>query len=131
MVFEGEKRTTLLRLMILMMMSDREIHIRERELIKDVFPKLTGVDLSDPEMDTEIIAAGEEKRGVVTYLRDLAPELSEAEKELVIKSVFLVGLADGVYRDPEEEILVEIATVLGVSGDRLHEITKELLTLNE
>lgn len=131
MVFEGENRATLLRSMILMMISDREIHVRERELIKDVFPKLTGVALSDSEIDTEIIAAGEEKRDVVTYLRDLAPELSEVERELVIKSVFLVGLADGVYRDSEEENLVNTATALGVSGDRLHEIITEQLSKND
>ncbi len=131
MVFEGQKRATLLRLMILMMMSDREIHVRERELIKDVLPKLTGVDLSDSQLETEIIAAGREKRDVLTYLRDMAPELSEVEKELVIKSVFLVGLADGVYRDSEEAYLVNTATALGVSGDRLLEIITEQLSQND
>jgi uncharacterized tellurite resistance protein B-like protein len=131
MGFEGERKATLLRLMIIMMTSDREIHHRERALIKEVHLKLTGAGLSDPEMEAEIVAAGEDNRDLAGYLRDMAPGFSEAERELVIKAVFLVGLADGVFRDQEEEVLREAAATLGVSKDRLQEIVTESLTLEQ
>lgn len=129
MVFEGERKTALLRLMIVMMTSDREIHDQERALIRDVHLKLTQADLSDAELDGEIAAASADTRGLATYLRDVAPGYSEAEKELVLRAVFLVGLADGVYRDAEEGVLVETAATLGVSQERLHEIVTDILTM--
>lgn len=128
MVFEGDRKTALLRLMVVMMASDREIHERERSLIKDVHLKLTQTALTDVQMNAEIATAAADKRDLAGYLRDVAPEYTEEEKELVLRAVFLVGLADGVYRDAEEEVLAETAATLGVSRERLHEIVTEILT---
>ncbi len=129
MVFQNEKGDALLRLMILMMTSDNKIHDREMALIRDIHWQLTGTELSDAHIAEEVSIVQGEQKNVNEFLQEIAPDFNDNEKELVLKAVFLVGVADGVFRDVEEETLLELAITMGVSTRRLGEIVDEVLSV--
>lgn len=128
MGFQGEKRTVLLRLMILMMISDKEIHTREKKIIQEIHEKLTGEDLGYAEIERELAVVGGENKQLMEFLREISAGFTLTERELTMKAVFLVGLADGIFRNAEEKMLMDTAAILEIPGERLHEIVEEVLT---
>lgn len=127
MVSHVNKQATMLRLMVTMMISDREIHEREVSVIRDIHRQLTDSDLDEAVLAREISAAQKEPRSIHDFIEEIAPHFDPTEKEMVLKAVFLVGLADGKIRDAEEEMLLEVALSLEISTDRLREIVEETM----
>ncbi len=78
-----------------------------------------------------LAAVSGENKHLREFLQEIAATYTPAERELAMKAVFLVGLADGVFRNAEEAMLSETAQLLGISGERLYEIVEETLTLGE
>ena len=128
MGFQDEKRTALLRLMILMMISDKEIDTREKKLIQEIHEQLTGQELGYAEIEREVAAVSGENKQLMAFIREISAGFTPMERELAMRAVFLVGLADGVFRNAEEDMLMETAEILGISGERMHEIVEEVLT---
>ncbi len=123
-----DKQATLLRLMVTMMISDREIHEREVSVIRKIHRRLTDSDLDEAVLAREISNAQKDPRSIHDYIEEIAPHFDRTEKETVLKAVFLVGLADGKFRDVEEEMLLEVALSLEISTSRLQEIVEETMT---
>jgi tellurite resistance protein len=95
------------RAMLAVARSDGKIDPRERALIEQLAP----VPADAPEPDPAELAA-------------LFP--GTAERELVLRSVLLVALADRSYTDTERAVVLRIAKGLGVGETRVTELASEV-----
>lgn len=113
--FLSEFQNIVRRLMAMMMLSDGRVTPEERQMARDLYLRLTGLPLSDREVETELSAAEREGRSVFEYLGETGGLLNENGRELVLKAAFLISSADGVFHEKELEFLRAVGRALHMS----------------
>lgn len=74
-----------------------------------------GVKISDADVRLALDRLSHENLDLDTYLRGVAPLLSEDEKRLVLKAAFMVACADGRVDADEDAMIGRIGRALGIS----------------
>lgn len=124
--FQAEFHRAVKRVMVEMMLADGNVDDEEVEVIKHVYGKLTGTEISDDDVRAEIVEAETRTGDVTTALQELSGGLNSSGKEMVIKAAFLVAAADGVFQEEEKEMIGAIATALEVSQAHLSGVLAEI-----
>lgn len=113
------------RLMVMMMVVDNHIHPAELETIKEIYQKLTGRKFPEAELPGPgEISFDETVEEVISQYKD---NLNQAEKEIILLSIFLVGAADNEIREEELDLLRNIADLFGFSTGSMNEVHKVAL----
>jgi tellurite resistance protein len=114
------------RLMILAALADGRVDPAEIDAIRKTYEGLSGTTLSVPEIEREISLARQAKITPADYTLRFAGNLTDRAKELVIKSVHPVLVADGEMGPDEHDLLNNLAHALDLSGAHFRGILTEL-----
>ena len=88
-------------------------------LALDIYHKLTGNELPKKNLELEIEAVQQNNEELSGYLKNLQGNLNDAGKESVIKAAFYVAMADGEFQQEERDLIVSIASDLGMTQAHL------------
>jgi uncharacterized tellurite resistance protein B-like protein len=117
----GIKRT-----MALMVIADGQVDDDEIEVMRKVFAKVAGREVSEDDIRAEVLEARADGLEVGAYLKDMAPFLNGDGKEMIIKAAFMVAAADGHFDDSEMALLASAAKALDMSSAHLKGIIAEM-----
>jgi len=114
----------ILRAMVAVAAADGRLDAREVALIQEVFEERTGrpVDVSGVVSAAEVYA----KRDILAELAAISGSMSRQTKEEIIRSAYLVLLADGRIAGEERKKLKDIAIALQVSEIHFGAILEDL-----
>jgi tellurite resistance protein len=104
--------------------ADGRLDAREVRLIQDVYEERTGrlIDASGVAMAAEVYA----KRDILTELAAIAGSMSRETKEEIIRTAYLVLLADGRIAGEERKKLKDIAIALKIREIHFGAILEDL-----
>lgn len=114
----------ILRAMVGVAAADGRLDAREVRLIQDVYEERTGrlIDASVVAMAAEVYA----KRDILTELAAIAGSMSRETKEEIIRTAYLVLLADGRIAGEERKKLKDIAIALKIREIHFGAILEDL-----
>jgi len=114
----------ILRAMVAVAAADGRLDAREVRLIQDVYEERTGrlIDASVVAMAAEVYA----KRDILTELAAIAGSMSRETKEEIIRTAYLVLLADGRIAGEERKKLKDIAIALKIREIHFGAILEDL-----
>lgn len=124
MVEEPTDADWILRAMVAVAAADGRLDAREVRLIQDVYEERTGrlIDASVVAMAAEVYA----KRDILTELAAIAGSMSRETKEEIIRTAYLVLLADGRIAGEERKKLKDIAIALKIREIHFGAILEDL-----
>ncbi|NIP57093.1 MAG: hypothetical protein GWM92_03100 [Gemmatimonadetes bacterium] len=108
--------------MVRVILADGRADAEEIRVVREIYARLTGLELSEDEVRRELQAAGSESADVMEMLEGLAPHLNDEGKALVVRAAVEAAGADGKFRDSEKMLIADVANSLGMSREELHEL---------
>jgi uncharacterized tellurite resistance protein B-like protein len=119
---ESAYRRALLLAMVRVMVSDGSVDETEIASIRSVLSEVGDAEVDEEAIRREARRATNGGRDVIAFLGDLAPRLDAAQRESVVRSAILAGLANGLVSDAEQRTVGKIANALEVTDSHLHGI---------
>ncbi len=119
---EAAYRSALLFAMVRVMVSDGSVEDTEIASIRSVLSEEADTEIGEDAIRSEAERATNGGRDLVAFLGGLAPRLDAAQRESVVRSAILAGLANGLVTDAEQQTVGKIANALNVSDSHLHGI---------
>lgn len=114
--FEAEFHAAIKRVMVEMMLADGVVDDEEVAVIREVYGKLAGTDITEDDIRREIVEAETRTRDVTAALTDLVGHLNDHGKEMVVRAAFMVAAADGEFQEEEQALLGDIGKALEMSS---------------
>ena len=111
--------------MSMMMLVDGEIHDDEIIMMKDIYKKLTGFELSDREIEKELQDCKKYPNDLEEYLKELFSVLNDSGREMIIKVAYWISMSDGNTNESENKLLKKIATYFKISNAHLKGVMQE------
>lgn len=125
--FEAVFHTAIRRTMIKMCLADGVVDQSEIEVIRDIYGKLAGVEISEDDLREEIADAMTDKQSVQQYLRAGIGMFNLKAKELILKSAYFVAAADGEFADEEHKLLNNIGAALQMTKTEYQSVMNSLM----
>ncbi len=125
--FEAEFHHAVKRVMVQMMLADGVIDEEEVKAIRRIYGQLTGNEMSDDDVRSEIAQVERERQDIAATLATCAGVLNDDGKEMVVKAAFLVAAADGVFQDEEKVMLADIGHALSMSNAHVNGVISSML----
>jgi tellurite resistance protein len=113
-VFVAEFHAAILRTLVLMMVTDDEVHDAEVDAVVDIYRSVTGREPPEELVRQEIAAAIEPPRDAVGYLASVAPFLNVNGKRLVLRAAAAMAAADGTLTTGERSLLAALAHAVDI-----------------
>jgi len=107
------------RVMVLMMMADRQIRTAEIEMISDVHQRLFDGPLTRHEIDYEMDRVRTEQRSLDDLLADARGSFDESECETILRAAACISIADRSLHRDEKILLIRIGGRLGLPPERI------------
>lgn len=126
--FKAEFESAILHTLGMMLLADGKAEDSEIQAITEIYHSVTGLDLPREEVDAVVAEVIANPASPIVYLRNIAPQLNEHGKELVIKAVICLAGADGDFGEAEVETLQEIAGALEMSAAHLSGVIRMMNT---
>ncbi len=125
--FEAEFHRAVKRVMVDMMLADGSIEDGEIAVIQGIYEQLTGRKLSEEAVQAEIRQAGEQGEETARSLTQIAGNLNDQGKEMVVRAAFMVAGADGQFQEEELAMITDIGQSLGMSAAHLKAVLSPML----
>jgi tellurite resistance protein len=125
--FEAEFHRAIKRVMVEMMLADGAVDEEEVAVIKNVYGRLAGTEISDDDVRKEIVEAETRTRDVAAALVDMAGNLNDNGKEMVVKAAFLVAAADGQFQEEEKELIGAIGQALQMTPAHMNGVIASMM----
>ena len=109
------------------MLADGTAAHEEMQVVRGVYARLTGLELSEEDLKREVALTASAGRDLSAMLGELAPYLNNEGKALVVRAAFMVASADGVLAAEEKQLLGEIAAQLGMTDAEFRDSLSRLL----
>lgn len=119
---ESAYRRALLLAMVRVTVSDGSVDETEIASIRSVLSKVGNTEVDEEAILTEAQRATNGGPDLIAFLGDLAPRLNAAQRESIVRSAILAGLANGLVSDAEQRTVGKIANALEVTESHLHGI---------
>lgn len=103
--FEAVFEMAVRRLLVEMALADQFVTFGEFERVSRLYQKLTGRPIEKEAVARELKRAEADDRDVTEFLEDVAFQLNEEGKKLVLEAALAVAAADGLFRDEEREMV--------------------------
>jgi DnaJ-domain-containing protein 1 len=110
--FEAAFQIAIRRTMVKMCLADGVVEPSEVQVIREIYSKVAGVELSEDDVREEIAEAMTDPRTVQQYLKDGIGMFNLHAKELIVKAAFFVAAADGEFQTEEQKLLQNIGAAL-------------------
>lgn len=120
-IFARGLRDLLLRLIL----ADGSIDDEEIATLKDVYHKTIGCELADIEIRKSLEALAQSNVTMVSQCQRLAPRLTDAAKEAIVRGAFLVASACGELSTKKLQQLRELAPALGLPEETFRRLIEE------
>jgi len=114
------------KIMIIMMLADGKIEESEKIMMKNIYQKMTGSELSNQDIDNEIQFIKENPIDLEDYLNHLFPQLNQSGREEIIKIAYWVSISDSHFDKTEEKLLKKLAKHFQISNAHLRGIILEV-----
>lgn len=124
--FQSQFELAIKQVMILMALADGVVEDTEIAIMASIYQQLSGGEISEENLRHEVDLSSRDNRGVTDYLKEVGPFLNDQGKETVIKAMFLVATADGVFDESEQKLLTEAAAPLELSRAHLKGILNDM-----
>lgn len=124
--FEAVFHTAIRRTMVKMCLADGVVDPGEVEVIRDIYSKLAGVELSEDDVREEIADAMTDTRTVQAYLKEGIGMFNLKAKELILKSAYFVAAADGEFQAEEQKLLNNIGAALQMTKTQYQSVMDSL-----
>jgi len=125
--FEAEFHRAIKRVMVEMMLADGAVDDEEVAVIKNIYGQLAGTDLSADDVRSEIVEAETRTRDVSAALAEMAGNLNDAGKEMVVKAAFMVAAADGEFQEEEKQLITSIGEALQMSPSHMNGVISSMM----
>lgn len=119
---EAIYRSLMLKVMVVMMETDRQILQDEIVLICDIYEEMIGFRLPDRILENEINAARATERDAFDLVRAYAPRLNAEGCEKVLRAAYHIATADGAMVDRERDFLTSLGVAMGMSLKQIDDI---------
>jgi tellurite resistance protein len=129
--FEAVFHTAIRRTMVKMCLADGVVDPEEVTVIREIYAKLAGVEISEEDVREEIAEAMTDTRTVQQYLKDGIGMFNLHAKELIVKAAFFVAAADGEFQVEEQKLLNNIGAALQMSKDQFQAVMERLQSEHE
>lgn len=113
------------RIMVLMMMADGEVKDAEISTIQEVLKQITGRPTTRADVEREIGAVRNQDREVLAYAGNIAPNLTDQGKEMILQAALLVLAADGEVQREEMDLAGKLGEALGMTRAHFSGVLKE------
>lgn len=123
---EAEYQTVMRRVMIEMMLADDVLEENEIVSIQEIFPRLTGRQLSREEIMSEADETRRSGGDVLSYLEKMRSVLNSSGRESILRAAAHVAMADGSFAPSEKQFMCKAAEALGVTPAHLNGILAEV-----
>jgi len=123
---EAEFQRAIKHVMVLMALADGQVEEAEIQSMRHIFSRVAGRDVSEQDLRDEAKFARAGSQTVSHYLGEVSPYINDLGKEMIIKAIFFVAVADGVFQDAEKQLLADTAKALEVSSAHLKGILAEV-----
>lgn len=120
-VFARGLRDLLLRLI----MADDSIDDEEIVILKEVYHRTIGCDLTDVEIAKALELLRQSNVTMISQCEDLAPRLTPAAKEAIVRGAFLVASATGELSPAKLEQLRQLAPAIGLPDETFRRLIEE------
>jgi tellurite resistance protein len=124
--FEAVFHVAMRRTMIKMCLADGVVDPQEVEVIRDIYSKLTGAELSEDDVREEIAEAMTDPTTVQQYLKDGIGMFNLNAKEMILKAAYFVAAADGEFQAEEQKLLNNIGAALQMTKDQYRAVMDHL-----
>lgn len=108
--------------MIMMMLADRVIDLKEKASIQKLYSKISSEDYPPEVLDSDIKRIQAKNQDINSFLTSIKGMLNPQGRALVMKSAILVAMADGII--PKEE-----RVMLGVIAKKLEMTQKDVTNI--
>lgn len=115
----------LLKCLVLVAASDRELHDKEVDILQVIFRKIVGHEISKIKIQEAYEDVLSRRHSIRDHLSMACKDVDAEVKDLIIKSCYLMMICDGKVVDHETEELAEIAALLRVDDDRFVQLIRE------
>ncbi len=124
---EEEVNWGILEVMAHMAAVDGKVEPSELEMIHELHQQLTDEELAMEEVQRVVESAVASDHTPITYLEHVKEWIPEDEKEMILRAGALVMMADGIERESELELLMDIAATLEIPSERASDMLHELM----
>lgn len=124
--FQSQFELAIKQVMMLMALADGVVEDTEIAMMASIYQQLSGGEISEENLRQDVDLSSRDNRGVTDYLKEVGPFLNDQGKETVIKAMFLVATADGVFDESEQKLLTEAAAPLELSRAHLKGILNDM-----
>ena len=115
--FDAAYHKGIRRVAIQMMAVDGSIDDEEVAAIKEMFQQLTGKEVDEASIRDEAASLSSSSVDELgDYLSELATDMKESGKELILKTAFWVVGADGQFDEEEARFIYRVGGALGISA---------------
>jgi tellurite resistance protein len=111
-----------------MMIADGEIQESEIEMIRGIYNRITRSQVSPDDLMSEADTIKREATGLHSDLFQLSGSLNNIGKELVVKAALSIAAADGQFQEEERNLIVDIATRLGMTPAHIRGTLQSILS---
>ena len=125
--FEAEFHRAIKRVMVEMMLADGVVDDEEVAVITNIYGQLAGTEVSEHDIRTEIVEAETRTGDVTAALAEMAGNLNDNGKEMVVKAAFMVAAADGEFQDEEKELIGSIGKALEMSPAHMNGVIASMM----
>lgn len=115
---EAEYNMAIKKVMLHVLLADGIIDDAEVTTCREIYKKVTGKDLDSTALRVEIDNIKESKE-TLSNLSKLQGCLNDEGKELVIQAAYYVAMADGEYHEEEQNLIVQIGKLLGMTNSHI------------
>ena len=106
---------TMLRVLIAAMLADGTIHEHEKETIRLIYRKTTGLDLNESDFKRMILEIAHDKTDIEVQMQKVRSRITPDSKGLVVRDALMILCADGHVADAEKTFLTKVARGLALS----------------
>lgn len=121
-----EKAT--LQIMLLMMLADGAIDDKEIAEVAEVYAELTEQNIQTDEVRRQADELQASGVTVATAMKEIAPMLNESGKETVIKAALFIAMADGEFKEEEQDILLQTADAMSMTEAHFNGVLQEVVS---
>ena len=125
--FEAEFHRAIKRVMVEMMLADGVVDAEEVAVIKDIYKQLAGTEISEDDVRAEIVEAETRTGDVTAALAEMAGNLNDSGKEMVVKAAFMVAAADGEFQEEEKKLIGSIGESLEMSPAHMNGVISSMM----
>lgn len=100
--------------MIAMLLADGVVNENQIHQLRAKFQEVSGVGVTEQDLKEEVAHVQQQGSMAIGMLEQLAGQLNEGGKEMVLEAAYKIAIADGSYSSPEQQFMNQIAHALQI-----------------